>query len=382
MKCSGYAVFPLLAIAISASGCGKQKATSVPDQGGQTTQITLESTTNFAATIKSHSRAVLTPQPWASYWWPYGSNGIASGGYDSAGLSPADKYDLAYQASGRAPVGPDKSAAQWERSFHSPSAYNFEGWFGHCNGWAAAALLVPEPRAPKEIGGITFSVADQKALLSESWLEFSGDFIGTRTNEKGDVGSAAFWDIVPAQFHLVLTNVMGKQKRGVVFDRYTGDQVWNQPLVAYNIDPVRREDYLGPHPSFPDIHRVNVSTTIYWSEDNVHPEAITPQFDINNVDLSFFKTRTLRYELWLDGPVEFDEAGNITSSGNILVTGENSRYHGGMWKHGTESADLVNTHPDYMWVPLAAQHSSGYKNIHIDDGWIRENIGAPTGQGR
>ena len=35
----------------------------------------------------------------------------------------------------------------------------------HCNGFAAAALLEPEPTEQREILGITFSVADLKGLL-------------------------------------------------------------------------------------------------------------------------------------------------------------------------------------------------------------------------
>jgi hypothetical protein len=32
--------------------------------------------------------------PWVGYWWPYTSNGIASGRY-AGGYSPAGKYDAA-----------------------------------------------------------------------------------------------------------------------------------------------------------------------------------------------------------------------------------------------------------------------------------------------
>ena len=38
-------------------------------------------------------------------------------------------------------------------------------WAGHCNGFAAAALLEPEPLEPVTALGVTFSVADLKGLL-------------------------------------------------------------------------------------------------------------------------------------------------------------------------------------------------------------------------
>ncbi|MBY0472152.1 hypothetical protein K2X30_13375 [bacterium] len=386
MKCYRKAVVLLSLTAATFAGCAKQDAR---EDRGASTQPTFaaeaQSALNLAELMQKHSQAIVKPQPWASNWWPYGSAGIASGGYDPQGMSPAEKYDTAYKVYYEAHGGNIaalKSAASWERSLHSPSAFNFESWFGHCNGWAAAALLVPEPRESKTINGVTFAVRDQKALLSESWLEFSGDFIGTRANDKGDTSSAAFWDIAPAQFHLILANIVSRQNKGVVFDRYTGDQVWNQPLVAFRTDPIQREDYLGPHPQFPEIHRVNVSTTIWWAEDNVHPDAITPEFDIENENVAFFPMRKLRYELWLDGPPEFDSLGRLTKSGDILITSENSRYYGGAWKNGTTTEALLNSHPDYMWVPLGVQFSTGYKNPNIDDGWIRDFIGAPGGNSR
>lgn len=365
-----YILSLILGICLVAMGCGKKdalrdEATTEAPPGIATMAL---SETNLARIVTSHSKAEVKPTPWASWWFPYGSNGIATA---------AAKYDTVYQnylRSRGADVSNYQEAAAWERRRHSPSWPTFESWFGHCNGWSAAALHYPEPRAPKTIDGVEFSVGDQKALLAESWMEFSGDFVGKRVNDKGDFSSSAYWDIAPAQFTLILANVVSGGKRGIVFDRYSGDQIWNQPLVAYTFEPITPEDYLGAHPSAPDVYRVNMSAKIYWAEDRVGREDITPPFDIDNPNRKYFSVRKLTYELWLDGPIEFDANGVMVRSGDILVTREDDRYVGGMWKHSADTASMLNGHPDYMWVPFAVQGSTGYKNERLDDEWIRKHI--------
>ncbi len=356
-------------------GCGTSKSSREGAGIAPTealTQLSALNVRNLAELQRYHARAVVQPQPWAAYWWPYVGSGIANGWRDPDNLAPADKYDRAYR-----PV--HEPLADWERARHGPGLANVASWWGHCNGWAAAALMVSEPRVPKIINGVTFEIRDQKALLAESWMEFSGDFIGNRVDDEKDMSSAAFWDVVPAQFHLVLTNIVSKQNHGLILDRHTGHEIWNQPLVAYEISPVLRDDYLGPHPAYPDIYRVNITARIWWANDNISPDEITPPFDMSLLHDEFadhfFPGRKLRYELWLDGPVEFDEQGSMIKSGDILVTRRGDTYVGGAWKNGLNPALLAHTHPDYMWVPFAQQHSSGYKNPRIDDQWVRMNIG-------
>jgi hypothetical protein len=128
-----------------------------------------------------------------------------------------------------------------------------------------------------------------------------------------------------------------------------------------------------------------VTARIWWATDNVQdePDKISPYFDLERFISSnelfdvYYPGRELKYELWLDGPIEFDPSGTIARSGDILVTREDGRYVGGVWKNGSSPAMLINTHPDYMWIPFGVQHSTGYKNPNVDDAWIRDNIGAP-----
>jgi len=331
--------------------------------------VVIISNTSFAATYdewnlaklqSGFAKGVASPMPWAGYWWPYRKNGVANSSYDSNSKSPLDKLDLAQ--------GNGYWAAAWEYSSHG-AGRSSDSWWGHCNGWATAAIMESEPRTSKVANGITFEVRDRKGVLSEYWLESGTDFIGTRVNNPYDTSSDAFWDVTPAQFHLVMTNIVGKNKRSVIIDRYTGSQVWNQPVVAYEIAPVLPEDYLGPDSQYQNLYRVNLTATLWWAEDNVKPDDITPPFEWKKVQ--GFNSRVLKYELWLDGPVKFDMAGKIVESGDIVIT---QNGYGGRWKNGANVPNLINSHPDFIWIPLSYAPSSGYKNPRLDDEWVSANI--------
>lgn len=343
------------------AGCAKNSGGSagsngvVPYPNPQGGGVPLNANKNFAFLQKQYSSAVANPVPWVGYWWPYGTNGI---------VNSATKYDA---ADPNAPGG----AASWEYAHHGLGLSKILEWWGHCNGWAAAAVVVPEPRASSSVGGVNFAIHDKKALLSEAFMEVTGDFLGRRVDNPDDTSSAAFLDVVPAQFFLMITNTMGIQRRTFVFDRYTGYQVWNQPAVAYFNEPVTPSDYLGPDPRQPSVYRVNVTTTIFWSSDDVDPDTLTPEFDPNNPDPAF-GSRMLRYELWLDGPVEFDASGDLASSGDIILTQNGDYAVGGAWKNG--NLNLVNSYPDYMWIPTGPSSSTGFKNPQIADQWVLSNM--------
>lgn len=315
---------------------------------------------NFAKLYERYAKSVADPLPWAGYWWPYVDNGIADGSYDTSELAPTDKIDRVF--------GLRNYASSWERARHGLGRRPAD-WWGHCNGWSTAAIMEREPREAVSRQGYTFGVADRKALLTEYWMESGSDFIGSRVSSPNDFSSRAFWDVSPAAFHLLLTNVVGAERQSVIIDRFTGSEVWNQPLAAYELAPVKPEDYLGPDPRYKNLYRVNVTATIWWVSDEVEGDAVTPPFEWKEND--YFEKRTLRYELWLDAPVAFNDRGQMISSGNIVLT---SGAGGGTWKNGTSREALENSHPDFIWIPLSYARSSGYKNPRIRDEWIKANL--------
>lgn len=155
-------------------------------------------------------RATFTP--WSGTWWPMADGELALGWngtgadftYDptakvykrattqkpQSDLSPLLKYD----AWRKAVTGTDPGSALVE--LHGlpgfrhhvygddKARYDRDGisysWWGHCNGWCAAALLEREPLGAVEVNGVRFEVADLKGLLSENHYSVESDFTGRR----------------------------------------------------------------------------------------------------------------------------------------------------------------------------------------------------------
>jgi hypothetical protein len=349
----GRSLLPLtlsLLLSLALAGCGNGSDT---DAGGSAPYPGLPGSSNpqgernLAILIRGALQGRVKTTPWAGSWFPYSSGGISQA---------ASKYEGATGQAG---------AVSWEQEHHGPGLPGIQDWWGHCNGWAAAAALVPEPRKDASRQGVNFGVGDQKALFTEIAMEVSAEFFGTRY-DTGGTSSAAFQDVYPNQFFLVMTNYIG---RGfpVLLDRYTGSQVWNQPLAGYQTDAPSPQDYLGASPGAPNVYRLNLTTRIWWVRDDVEPGHLTEAFDFK--DGPSYESRVLRYEVWLDGPVQFGSDGQISQAGNLILPREGNTVTGGVWRNG--NLELNNSHPDYMWVPKAFAPSTGFANPRIDANWVR-----------
>lgn len=323
---------------------------------------------NFAVLINESREGKPHKTPWVGFWWPYTKNGIAAGsgeGSGGGGSSPAGKYDAARGFRGTS------SSQYWEVKNHGAGVPKVESWWGHCNGWCVASALFDEPRAPVRVNGIEFGVADTKALLTEAGMEVSADYFGERFEFGNASGNPKFEDTVPNQYFLVLTNYMGRRGMIVLMDRYTGNQVWNQPVAGYRFEYPKPEDYLGASPEAPNVYRINLKSTLWWMEDNVPAGALTDPFDFERSNARQVSSRVLNMELWLDAPVVFGPDGKIASSGNIIVTRENDLHVGGVWKNGGVYSD---GHPDYMWIPYSVVKPTEYANPHVDIEWLKKHI--------
>lgn len=323
---------------------------------------------NFAMLINGYREAKSPKTPWASTYWPFVENGIATGKY-GGGLSPAGKYDAARGLTTR--------AQQWEIEHHGSKTRGVEPWWGHCPGWSVASVFFDEPRELKTVNGVTFTVADQKALLTEAAMQANSEFFGYRVDHGQDFNTFKYADVVPDQFFLVLTNYLGKLRYPVLIDQDPGTQVWNQPLAGYRIEYPAPDDYVGASLEAPSIYRINLTATLWWASDAVSPEVETPEF--NWEENRLFEARTYRMELWLDGPVVFDGSGRITSSGDLVVVRQEDALLGGIWTNGS-----LGTHPDYMWVPTSLLNPAepanfsgddpSYVNTQIDLNWVKNHL--------
>jgi len=158
--------------------------------------------------------AEVEPAAWSGWWWP-AFNGVGPTLFAVSG--PLDKYDQ-YALALR---GVNPGTRDWEReSVFFPNT----PWAGHCNGFAAAALLEPEPQEPVTALGVTFSVADLKGLLVDYHF---GD---AAVWSFGDSGA----DVSPAKFHSMLLDWVGRGNKGfvVTFD-LGGGEVWSYPVYRF-----------------------------------------------------------------------------------------------------------------------------------------------------
>jgi hypothetical protein len=158
--------------------------------------------------------AEVQPGAWSGWWWP-AFNGIGPTLFAPSG--PLDRYDQ-YTLALR---GVDPGTRDWEReSVFFPDTL----WAGHCNGFAAAALLEPEPQQPVTALGVTFSVADLKGLLVDYHF--------------GDAAAWSFGDesseVSPTKFHAMLLDWVAEANKGfvVTFDM-GGGEVWSYPVYRF-----------------------------------------------------------------------------------------------------------------------------------------------------
>ena len=311
--------------------------------------------------------------------------------YDLDTLSPMDKFALKMYFDNDLPGNNPFFLSAWEIL----NSYNPAGgsWWGHCNGWAAAAILHNEPRVSRdlEINGQTveYTTADQKGLLTESHYSTYSRFYGSRYYKEGD----DIADLYPKAFHNIINFYIRSQRVPLVFDTTAGDAVWNFPAYGADVtvtettDPteatkinintatveeldtlpgigpskgaavVEHREFNGPFQTIEQIKDVSgigdatfadleplitvsafqrtfdVSAAVQFATDGVSEEHVdTAEGSPNGF------TNTYKYTLVTDA--------------NGLVTGQ------GTWEN-------ENEHPDFAWVP--------YHNANSESGNSSEN---------
>jgi competence ComEA-like helix-hairpin-helix protein len=152
--------------------------------------------------------------------------------YDLDSLSPFDKFALQVHRSGNGGSNPWQ-LQQWELLNHySPGGGS---WCGHCNGWAAAAILTNEPResVASTIDGesVEYTTADIKGLLTEAHYSTYSRFYGERYDgKKNNVA-----DLTPKAFHIIVSHYIRDRQVPLVFDTTATEEVWNFPAYATDL---------------------------------------------------------------------------------------------------------------------------------------------------
>ena len=319
--------------------------------------------------------------------------------YELDRLSPFDKFALYEYLSGRTDPNPFYLPA-WELLNH----YSPEGgsWWGHCNGWAAAAILTHEPREdlPVQVAGhdLLFTHADLKGLLTEAHYGQQSYFYGERYNgSEQDID-----DLYPEAFHRIITFYIRDRGVPLVFDTSRDVSVWNYPAYHYkltleettdpsvydrvNLNTVSREELmelatLGEAEATAIIHyRLNVRPLQTVEElleiDGIGADVLEPiadQVTVDPVERRFSAAIDLGFttdqvsETHVDGdePSGFYDHYNYT-----LTTDEDGLLTGGQW-------DYMD-HPDFAWVPFnnpQAPNTDGSENAYLHYGHLVEMMG-------
>lgn len=184
--------------------------------------------------------------PWSGWWWSVGGAGPslhAPGG-------PLAKYDRIVKAL----TGHDPETQTWEATELAPSGLGLL-WAGHCNGWAAAAILEDEPWAPREVAGVTLSIGDQKGLLSN--LHFADSALWAYGGDD---------ELTPADFHRSLLSWIRDQRRAfIVTFQLSGGEIWSYPAYRFELTS-------GPDPMDPEWSVVEAR--VWFADNDVSPDFI------------------------------------------------------------------------------------------------------------
>jgi subtilisin-like proprotein convertase family protein len=233
------------------------------------------------------------PTPWTANYWPNYEDSINHRWQGKDVLSPAEKFDVAFHGweatEAFMALKPfDTSTCEWDQEYYdslgpvadwtSRNKGNLksrngrdddgdgiedkdecksmvgdktneekrdgvETWWGICHAWAPAAVMEAEPLGSVERNGVTFDVSDQKALLMMDWDKSSAFVVGGRCNEKevernpitGRVDNDECRDLNAGAWHVIISSLIGIEKRGFVIERTWDYEVWNQPLFGYEV---------------------------------------------------------------------------------------------------------------------------------------------------
>jgi hypothetical protein len=344
------------------------------------------------------------PVAWADTYWP-SSEGSHNARWQGASVkSPLEKYDQAFNNAAGCSTQPAQiygatAKAQWDKYYtcagpaakwqmqnfqgiskmhngiddngdgkvddygsdYSKGIDGIQGWWGTCHAWTPASLKEPEPQHAVTVNGVTFDVADIKALTQNIYDRTSAVMLGGRCNNEDidhDVNGSAndeCSDVNPGALHVIMTNFLGLKQAALIEDRTANYEVWNQPVLGFEITKqaqisntaangcvgqttnVRKWSY---NTSAAKLYEVRMTVT-YLSESGAERE---PVGWVNN-------TSQDDYHYILE----------LNSEGKVIG--------------GRYCTDSTNTHIDFLWSPTGNNSPS---NPNVDKAKVLDLIKKST----
>jgi hypothetical protein len=264
-------------------------------------------------------------------------------------LSPAEKFCIA---------NCDYSFRHHKNELSSNSTSN-DAWEGNCNGWSAAALSLEEPGICDYTNSdginITWGSGDIKAMvgflfgrtgINSTATQCGRRNLGFNNFFRGLVGKEI--GINPGSFHLILSNLLGLQGRGLVFDVDPSKQVWNHPIYKFNSTMHPIHSAITDKAEKGTVREFAVSTDVFFVIEqrapSVHPQIVkgNPGFKVQSLDRDtpehgFIFKKTYTYIL------------EVNNQGEII---------GGRWTGAS-----IQDHPDFAWVQPKPEFAGPFKVV-------------------
>lgn len=265
-------------------------------------------------------------KPWSAWWFPLKDKQLFE---SKNGLSPLEKYDQYVKKT----HFQNSNATMFEKdNLYKPTAGN---WEGLCHAWAMASILENEPITDITTSGISFSIFDQKALLSKKYEDYFTTYYGQPSLNEG----VFFWEnIRPHLFHRFVFSQLIERQRPFIMNKVPGMEVWNVPV--WKMLSEVRED-------IKDKNLFHVKTALVAT-------AMYDQPDESNH--SKFETNWYYYEINTE----------LTEDGRRIAIG-------GKW-----TGMSVDTHPSILIVVPEGPFVHRSKNIEIRNEWVDEILSAST----
>lgn len=251
-----------------------------------------------------------------------------------------------------------------------------ETWFGLCHAWVPASMMEDRPLKAVEHNGVLFEVGDIEALLILAHDKTPAYGIGGRCNDGMDEEDNAVErdahgralnvkcrDTNPGSFHVILANYLGLHGRMFAEDVTYDYEVWNQPLVSFNVDHMEEV-------SVADAHRL-----LNYDEENCFEADGTPVDDcqfLGDTTYAFNPDAATLYDVrvrtqyvaesWASTvPADAEDHLRTSRYSYILEVDADGKIIGGEW-YGKSRTD----HPDFLWSPRKLTRSS-VGNLDLED---------------
>ncbi|OWZ04518.1 hypothetical protein PHMEG_00023564 [Phytophthora megakarya] len=306
--------------------------------------------------------AFYTPSPWAGSNWPTYQDSI-NFEWNKGEPSPAEKYATAFGLDVKTFVDnvssqngidsmingtectannecfdPDMETVCAMRARQN-SGVCIPTWYGICHAWAVAAIFEKEPNCPATYNGVTFQPMDIKALITDVYegANISTVFTGSRYNgyndsidEYGSHTDYSYRDLNPGFFHIASANLLGLLNTTFIIDRDAGIEVWNQPVVGFEV-----------------YEQINM-TTAQAAQEFYHLDEYV--WNRNATSIAYIKSQlSWVNETYTNGGLVASGLNeNFTVGTNYTYLLELNEYEeiiGGEWLY--ESNDK---HPDFLWL--------------------------------